>query len=1396
MTKFKTDLAKPLHRFVGFTALTTSLIGSIVLFGWAFDLMALKSILPTFVTMKANTAIGFVLSGLSLFLLNSQSHKKRIMLMAKVLAGLVLLLGSLSLFEYLLHINFGIDQLVFADDVSAVLTASPGRMSATTAFCFIMIGASLLLQDFRLGKKIIPGQLFSLFVFMTGLIGLISYFYAQWSLLQVLQSTAMALHTAALFIILSMGVMLSHPFEGFLAHINQESYRGQMMRFLIPAIIVLPVCIEYFSTLGVKLGFFDPGLEPVVHTLGIMFILTILTWIALSKYETAERKQKLAEEVTYNTAQILQLVLNSIPQRIFWKDKNLNYLGCNNTFANDAGLNEPEELIGKNDYELSWKANADQYRADDTNVIQSGVPKVQFEEPQLKPDGHTMWLRTNKAPLFDKSGNIIGVLGTYEDISQAKKAEISIRESEEKFRSLFENMNEGFALHKMVYDQRNQPIDYIFLDANQTFENFTGLKISDILNKPVTEVIPGIEHAEPSVIAMYGEVADTGIEKKFELFFEPFKRWYAIRAFSPRKGYFATLFNDITEQKNAEMLIQTEKAYAEQLIDSLPGLFYQISHEGNFVKWNRNFETITGYDAGALVKMSPLDMFADEEKPKVNAAINQAYVDGYASVEAKLVSRNGQYIPYLFSGKIITLGDQSFLAGMGLDMTFREEALSQLKINEEKFRSVFENSPIGKSMTGIDGSLKVNKAFCEILGYSAEALSKIKWQEITHPEDVEESTRIVSELISGVSDRARYEKRYLHKNGNIVWADVSTSIQHNSKGTPAFFITTIIDITDKKRRENELILKNIVFDTSVSANSTSDTNGILNNVNEAFVKIWGYQSPGEVLGRSIGEFIKYEHDAIEIITSLNKTGFWKGEYIGLKKDGSTFMAQANASVLKDVDDKFIGYQSTVIDITEKKQAEEERNRFFNLALDFMCVAGMDGYFKRINPSWTQVFGWSEEEFLTRPFFDFIHPDDIAPTTAAVSQLSKQNPVMNFTNRYRCKDGTYRWLAWASTPHENSIYAAAHDITEIKNAQVEVNLAKNKLELAIKGAEIGIWEWDLKTGVTTWDERMEEMFGFAPGTFGKDYASFKQCLHPDDVALTEEAIRKALEENKQFDVVYRVIWKTGDIKYIKAMAVVVLDEANAASKMIGVCHDLTKIKTTEEQLRGMMLNLERSNKELEQFAYIASHDLQEPLRMVSSYTQLLERRYKDKLDQDANEFISYAVDGATRMQRLINDLLEYSRVTTKGQALVKIDLSVVLQTAIQNLKRKIEETETVITCDELPFALGDSGQLVRVFQNLIDNAIKFINNKKPLIHISASTHDGMVEVSVKDNGIGIEKQYENRIYTIFQRLHAKHEYPGTGLGLAICKRTIERHGGRMWFDSVLHEGTTFYFTLKK
>ena len=236
------------------------------------------------------------------------------------------------------------------------------------------------------------------------------------------------------------------------------------------------------------------------------------------------------------------------------------------------------------------------------------------------------------------------------------------------------------------------------------------------------------------------------------------------------------------------------------------------------------------------------------------------------------------------------------------------------------------------------------------------------------------------------------------------------------------------------------------------------------------------------------------------------------------------------------------------------------------------------------------------------------------------------------------------------------------------------------------------------------------------------------------------------------------------------------------------------KKLREEHKQAQEELARSNRDLEQFAYVASHDLQEPLRMVATYTQLLAERYKGKLDGDADKYIHYAVDGALRMQKLVQDLLAFSRVGRQGLTLSSTDCNTVLQAGLKNLEAAIQESGAVVQHDQLPVVMADSSQLVQVFQNLIGNAIKFRGSEPPVIHVNAAAKGKEWVFAVADNGIGIAPEHAEDVFVIFRRLHTHAEYPGSGIGLSICKKIIEQHRGRIWVESELGRGSTFKFTL--
>jgi PAS domain S-box-containing protein len=363
-----------------------------------------------------------------------------------------------------------------------------------------------------------------------------------------------------------------------------------------------------------------------------------------------------------------------------------------------------------------------------------------------------------------------------------------------------------------------------------------------------------------------------------------------------------------------------------------------------------------------------------------------------------------------------------------------------------------------------------------------------------------------------------------------------------------------------------------------------------------------------------------------------------------------------------------------------------------------------------------------------------------------------------------------------------------DITERKKSEEKIKNLAN----AVESSNDAIITESLDGIIASWNIGAEQIYGYSSEEIlGKDVSILEPDNHKGEI---KQLIEKTKQEEKIQHYETLRLKKSGAIINASVTLSPVFDASGKIVAISCIARDITKGKKAEEILKLKLEELARSNEELEQFAYVSSHDLQEPLRMITSYLQLLQRRYQGKIDDKADKYIYFAVDGASRMQNLINDLLEFSRVTTEAIEPEPTDSEFILNQVLSSLELYINENEATVSHDPLPKVMVDNTQLVQVFQNLIINGIKFHNEEAPKIHISSEKKANEWVFSVRDNGIGVDPQYSEKIFEVFKRLHKKEVYQGTGIGLAICKKIVERHGGHIWVESELGKGSTFYFTL--
>jgi PAS domain S-box-containing protein len=513
-------------------------------------------------------------------------------------------------------------------------------------------------------------------------------------------------------------------------------------------------------------------------------------------------------------------------------------------------------------------------------------------------------------------------------------------------------------------------------------------------------------------------------------------------------------------------------------------------------------------------------------------------------------------------------------------------------------------------------------------------------------------------------------------------------------------------------------------------------------------------------------------------------------------------------------------------ILEKQVAQSRLVNFLENTSDAFVAIDKNWNYTYINNKAGQLFNRIPEDLIGKNIWQEF-PEGIGQKFYHAYQKAMREQEFIYIEEYY--PPWQRWYENRIYPSEEGLWIFFQDISFRKIAETTLREQEERWQLAIDGSNDGIWDHDLKTNLHFLSPRCLQILGYEENEID-NFDEWVNLVHPEDrLKLMEAFDAHVNREILHYSCEYRMIAKDGTYKWVLARGKALWDEQKIPIRMVGSLTDITSRKQAEEELQQAketleikvkertaelsLLNeeLENSNRELEHFAYIASHDLQEPLRAITGYTQLLNEEYSSYFDKSAQEYMDYIINGAARMRQLIKDLLAYSRVGNRKLQLTYVDCNAVIQEVIKNLQIAIAENHATITYEQLPTITADETRILQLFQNIISNAIKFRRDDAPKIHIRVTRKEKKLEsekninilnpksssywlFSLEDNGIGIKPQYLERIFEIFRRLHTSREFPGTGIGLAICKKIAELHGGNIWAESEFGKGTIFYITL--
>ena len=1013
-----------------------------------------------------------------------------------------------------------------------------------------------------------------------------------------------------------------------------------------------------------------------------------------------------------------------------------------------------------------------------------------------------------------------------------------------------ENKDEAAQIFESLFNNHPDAIYSFDFEGYFTSANASALKLAEFSRDEMIDhnvMMDLIPWTDKERVISYFKKASKGTVQNYNTSFISFKGNYRIINITNFpiiiNGVITGVFGiakDITEaesiKKQANLLESSYKTILDQSLD----VICTIDKNGFFLEINKACYNMWGYNAEELIGRNYLDfVLVDDKESTQDTASEIMQGEDKTNFSNRYIRKDGTIVPMVWSSRWVE--EEQIYYSIAKNASEMNAVKHKLEEERNMLRAIIDYIPdyIFVKNRKHESILANKKFYNEYLGKDTEEemLGLIPTDYFSEKEGqrIMEDNRMVMESELPVINRKDITVDHKGKKEVILLTKVPFK---TAEGDVIGLVGIARNITESHEFEQEqLLVSNLINSLSRADNLKKGLLLSLQTISEyfdfdyaqawdvgirnnTFKEITNYKKQGNwVLSSEASEILEssnipqkvFDSHKIEIIdNSYSKGKTTSGVFIGVPIIFDEKVIQILTFYVekthKDLDEIMIILNRLNLQIStyiQRKIVESQLNNILESITDGFFSITKDWIITYFNKEAENLLRVSKATILNKYLWDYFPEAKDSLSYKMYTKAFKTGEKVSFQDYFEPYD---TWFEVNVYPSASGLSVYFKDITAKKKIDEEIKTAKERYDLVTKVTHEAIYDWDMPNNTLEWSKAYFSSFGYNIPTSDKGLDHWENQLHPDDKDKVISSLENALEDSSVniWEYEYKLIKANKEISIVIDRGLITRNQKGIPIRMIGSLQDISELKQNEISLENLNTKLKLhadelavSNAELEQFAYIASHDLQEPLRMVTSFLTQLNKKYKDQLDPKAQQYIFYATDGAIRMRLILLDLLEYSRVGRMDYKLEKVDLNIMLKDIIKLHADLILELNGKVLFEDLPTIYAAPSPTQRVISNLITNALKYQKKGNiPIIQITVEEDDEYWQINVKDNGIGIDEQFFDKIFVVFQRLHSKDEYSGTGIGLAICRKIIENHGGKIWVSSKINEGSTFHITIKK